>query len=139
MSLPLAKSQEIIAHKISLIQGNAVVDIVDLLPSENVEGDLAALTATVAANTTAIAGKQDPLDNLAGSGASLLSKPANMRRLAASNGPSVGMAGGEVVVSGASLESAITAISGSRTRTTTSPTASTPSQRLTPSWRLSNP
>ena len=69
--------------------------------------DLTAMTVTVAANTTAIAGKQDPLDNLAGSGASLVSKPANIRRLAASNGLSVGFSGGDVVMSGATLESAI--------------------------------
>ncbi len=47
MSLPLGNSEEIIAHKISLIQGNEVVDIVDLFTSasggEAAESDIAAL------------------------------------------------------------------------------------------------
>ena len=45
MSLPLGNSREITAHKISLIQGNQVVDIVDLVAQSGNAVDIAALQA----------------------------------------------------------------------------------------------
>ena len=52
-----------------------------------------------------IVGEQDPLDNLAGDVMCLSSYPSNMRRLAMSIGLPVIISGGDVGVSGATLDS----------------------------------
>ena len=74
MSLPLGNSEEIIAHKISLIQGNEVVDIVDLFSSA---GEGGGYTHPATHSIAEVSGLQTALNAKANASDVLTAVPAN--------------------------------------------------------------
>ena len=104
MSLPLGNEANLVAHRISLIQGNAVTDIVDLFGGSG--ADVAALQAKDVLQDAAIAAKQDQLVALSmGAQVPLLFIDVHLKPLAAGANVTLTDSGTQVSIAAAAAPS----------------------------------